>query len=69
MTHLPHNADRSVAKQKIKITNRPTNNKAHNNRVSITFWLQQEAMHAWKEAATQSSRGRPQRYSDIAITT
>ncbi|MCP6077221.1 MULTISPECIES: hypothetical protein, partial [Enterobacteriaceae] len=28
MTHLPDNADRSVAKQKFKITNWPTYNKA-----------------------------------------
>ncbi|MDE4668539.1 hypothetical protein, partial [Klebsiella pneumoniae] len=27
MTHLPDNADRSVAKQKFKITNWPTYNK------------------------------------------
>jgi hypothetical protein len=45
-----------VAKQKFKITNWPTYNKALINRGSITFWL-------------DSSRGRPQRYSDLAITT
>ncbi|MCL3056319.1 IS5 family transposase, partial [Klebsiella pneumoniae] len=51
------------------ITNWPTYNKALINRGSITFWLDDEAIQAWYESATPSSRGRPQRYSDLAITT
>ena len=58
-----------MAKQKFKITNWPTYNKALINRGSITFWLDDEAIQAWYETATPSSRGRPQRYSDLAITT
>ncbi|HCU0620052.1 TPA: transposase, partial [Enterobacter hormaechei] len=69
ITHLPDNADRSVAKQKFKITNWPTYNKALINRGSITFWLDDEAIQAWYESAAPSSRGRPQRYSNLAITT
>ncbi|WP_162007397.1 IS5 family transposase [Klebsiella pneumoniae] len=69
ITYLPDNADRSVAKQKFRITNWPTYNKALINRGSITFWLDDEAIQAWYESATPSSRGRPQRYSDLAITT
>ena len=46
ITHLPDNADRSVAKQKFKITNWPTYNKALINRGSITFWLDDEAIQA-----------------------
>ncbi|HBV9740220.1 TPA: IS5/IS1182 family transposase, partial [Klebsiella pneumoniae] len=69
ITHPPDNTDRSVAKQKFKITNWPTYNKALINRGSLTFWLDDEAIHAWYESATPSSRGRPQRYSDLAITT
>ncbi|QJJ09032.1 IS5 family transposase (plasmid) [Klebsiella pneumoniae] len=69
ITHLPDNADRSVAKQKFKITNWSTYNKALINRGSITFWLDDGAIQAWYESATPSSRGRPQRYSDLAITT
>ncbi|TIH24562.1 IS5 family transposase [Klebsiella pneumoniae] len=57
-----------MAKQKFKITNWPTYNKALINRGSITFWLDDEAIQAWYESATPSSRGRPQRYSDLAIT-
>ncbi|SSH26634.1 secondary glycine betaine transporter BetU [Klebsiella pneumoniae] len=58
-----------MAKQKFKITNWPTYNKALINRGSITFWLDDEAIQAWYESAAPSSRGRPQRYSDLAITT
>jgi hypothetical protein len=61
ITHLPDNADRPW--QSV----RPTYNKALINRGSITFWLDDEAIQAW--SATPSSRGRPQRYSDLAITT
>ncbi|EJB6748246.1 transposase, partial [Escherichia coli] len=65
----PNNADDAVAKQKFKIINWKTYNKALINRGSLTFWLDDEAIQAWYESATPSSRGRPQRYSDLAITT
>jgi hypothetical protein len=68
ITHLPDNADRSVAKQKFKITNWSTYNKALINRgSSLSGWMMK--IQAWYESATPSSRGRPQRYSDLAITT
>ena len=69
ITHPPDNTDHSVAKQKFRITNWSTYNKALINRGSLTFWLDDEAIQAWYESATPSSRGRPQRYSDLAITT
>ncbi|MCA4845342.1 IS5 family transposase [Escherichia coli] len=68
ITHPPDNTDHSVAKQKFRITNWSTYNKALINRGSLTFWLDDEAIQAWYESATPSSRGRPQRYSDLAIT-
>ena len=58
-----------MAKQKFKITNWCNYNKALINRGSITFWLDDEVIQAWYESATPASRGRPQRYSDLAITT
>ena len=58
-----------MAKQKFRITNWPTYNKAFINRGSLTFWLDDEAIQAWYESATPSSRGRPLRYFDLAITT
>ncbi|GKN93397.1 IS5 family transposase [Klebsiella variicola] len=58
-----------MAKQKYKITNWKTYNKALIHRGSVTFWLDDEAILAWYESATPSSRGRPLRYSDLAITT
>ena len=69
ITYPPDNTDHSVAKQKFRITNWSTYNKALINRGSLTFWLDDEAIQAWYESATPSSRGRPQRYSDLAITT
>ncbi|POP41502.1 IS5/IS1182 family transposase [Superficieibacter electus] len=58
-----------MAKQKFIITNWPIYNKALINRGSLTFWLDDEAIQAWYASATPASRGRPQRYSDLAITT
>jgi len=58
-----------VAKQKFRITNWRNYNKALVNRGSVTFWLDDEAIQAWYESATPASRGRPQRYSALAITT
>lgn len=58
-----------MAKQKFKITNWPIYNKALINRGSLTFWLDNEAIQAWYESSTPSSRGRPQHYSDLVITT
>ncbi|HAJ3045911.1 TPA: IS5/IS1182 family transposase, partial [Escherichia coli] len=69
ITHHPDNTGRTMAKQKYKITNWKTYNKALIHRGSVTFWLDDEAILAWYESATPSSRGRPLRYSDLAITT
>ncbi|MDI5349388.1 hypothetical protein MJL48_30470, partial [Salmonella enterica subsp. enterica serovar Kentucky] len=41
------NTDHSVAKQKFRITNWSTYNKALINRGSLTFWLDDEAIQAW----------------------
>ncbi|WNU34931.1 transposase (plasmid) [Escherichia coli] len=48
-----------MAKQSSKSPHWPTYNKALINRGSITFWLDDEAIQAWYESATPSSRGRP----------
>jgi len=58
-----------VAKQKFRITNWHNGNKVLINRGAITFWLDDETIQSWYESATPTSRGRPQRYSDLAITT
>ncbi len=58
-----------MAKQKFKITHWRTYSKALINRGSITFWLNDEAIQTWYDPAAPSSRGRPQCYSDLAITT
>lgn len=58
-----------MAKQKFKITTWSTYNKALINRGSLTFWLDDEAIQTRYESTAPSSQGRPQRYSDLAITT
>jgi hypothetical protein len=57
-----------VAKQKFRITNWSTYNKALINRGSITFWLDDGAIQAGM-SRQRLHHGRPQRYSDLAITT
>jgi hypothetical protein len=58
-----------VAKQKFKITNWNAYNKALVNRGSLTFWLDEQAIQAWYDEPQTSSRGRPQHYSELAIST
>ncbi|WP_261426180.1 transposase, partial [Serratia proteamaculans] len=58
-----------MAKQKFKITNWATYNKALIHRGSLTFWLDESALQAWYDEPNTSSRGCPQRYSELAIST
>ncbi|HBW0318761.1 TPA: hypothetical protein MEC08_001129 [Klebsiella pneumoniae] len=48
-----------MAKQKFRITNWSTYNKALINRGSLTFWLDDEAIQAWYESATPPSPVNP----------
>ncbi|MBU9843504.1 transposase, partial [Rahnella ecdela] len=55
-----------MAKQKFKIANWTT----YKRRSSTgAFWLDESAIQAWYDEPNTSSRGRPQRYSELAITT
>lgn len=58
-----------MAKQTFKITNWAEYNKALVNRGSLTFWLDESPIQAWYDEPGTSSHGRPQRYSELAITT
>ena len=58
-----------MAKQKFKITNWNVYNKALVNRGLLTFWLDESAILAWYDEPKTSSRGRPQSYSELAIST
>ena len=58
-----------MAKQKFRITNWHTYNKALISRGSMTFWLDDEALKSWYDTSPPSAHGRPLRYSDLAITT
>ncbi|NLS43067.1 IS5/IS1182 family transposase, partial [BEV proteobacterium] len=48
-----------MAKQKFKITNWPSYNKAFKQRGSLTVWLDESAIAAWTEKTTTERRGRP----------
>lgn len=58
-----------MAKQKFKITNWPSYNKALRQRGSLTVWLDESAIAAWTENTAPEHRGRPLHYTDMAITT
>ena len=51
-----------------KTTNWKQYNKALINRGSLTFWIDEEAIREWPQSR-QSKRGRPRRFSELAITT
>lgn len=58
-----------MAKQKFKITNWSTYNKALRQRGSLTVWLDESAITAWTDSTQPEGRGRPLHYTDMAITT
>lgn len=58
-----------MAKQTFKITNWADYNKALVKRASLTFWLDESAIQTWYDEPDTSSRGRSQRYSELAIFT
>ncbi|MDQ1223895.1 hypothetical protein QE443_000056 [Pantoea ananatis] len=67
-THFLKCVGSPLGKQKLRVTNLYAYNKALINRGAVTFCLVDEAVRAWYESATPSSRGSPRRYSDLAIT-
>ena len=57
-----------MPKPRYKTTNGKQYNKALINRGSLTFWIDEETIAEWKQNK-QGKRGRPRRFSDLAITT
>lgn len=57
-----------MPKPRYKTTNWKQYNKALINRGSPTFWIDEETIREWKQSK-QNKRGRPRRFSDLAITT
>ena len=57
-----------MPKPRYKTTYCKQYNKALINRGSLTFWINEEAIREWKQRK-QNKRGRPRRFSDLAITT
>lgn len=58
-----------MAKQKFKITNWSTYNKALRQRGSLTVWLDESAIATWADSAQPEGRNRPLHYTDMVITT
>ncbi len=52
-----------------KTTNRKQYNQALINRASLTFWIDEDAIAKWKAKVELPKKGRPQLFSDLAITT
>ncbi len=57
-----------MAQQKFNITNWKAYNNALIIRGSLTFWVDEAALHAWYCEAKPCLRGLPPHYSDMAIT-
>ncbi|MEZ9292448.1 transposase, partial [Vibrio lentus] len=57
-----------MSKPRYKTTNWKQYNKALINRGSLTVWIDEKAIAEWKQNK-QGKRGRPRRFSDLAITT
>ncbi|MEZ9002757.1 transposase, partial [Vibrio splendidus] len=57
-----------MPKPRYKTTNWKQYNQSLINRGSLTFWIDEEAISGWAQSK-QNKRGRPRRFSDLAITT
>ncbi len=57
-----------MSRARYKTTNWKQYNRALINRGSLTFWIDEEAISEWKQDK-QGKRGRPRRFSDLAINT
>ncbi|MEZ8193127.1 transposase, partial [Vibrio sp. 1F279] len=55
-----------MSKPRYKTTNRKQYNQSLINRGSLTFWIDEEAISGWAQSK-QNKRGRPRRFSDLAI--
>ena len=57
-----------MPKPRYKTTNWNQYNQSLINRHSLTFWIDEEAISGWAQSK-QNKRGRPLRFSGLAITT
>ncbi|GIU08832.1 hypothetical protein TUM4636_13980 [Shewanella glacialipiscicola] len=57
-----------MSKPRYKTTNWKQYNQALINRGSLTFWIDEDAIAKWKAKVEQPKKGRPQVFSDLAIT-
>lgn len=59
-----------MSRKDYRVRNWPHYNKSLINRGSITFWIDEKSINGWYETRVScKKRGRPRKYSDIAILT
>lgn len=58
-----------VDKKSYRVRNWRKYNEALVNRGSITFWFDEKCISQWKSKKEKTGRGRPEKYSDLAIQT
>lgn len=63
------NQGKKTKKKNYKVRNWHEYNEALVNRGRVTFWITQEALKEWEEKEKTGKRGKPRRYSGIAIQT
>lgn len=56
-----------MSKKDYRVRNWREYNQALVNRGSITFWFSEDCIQQWQSEANKKGRGRPEKYSDIAI--
>ena len=57
-----------MTKKVARVRNWRKYNEALVTRGSITFWFDEESIKNWHETQSERKRGRPKKYSDLAIT-
>ena len=57
-----------MSKKDYRVRNWKDYNEALVQRGSVTLWFSEEAIKKWREPKKAGGRGRPQEYSDLAIT-
>lgn len=69
ISKLPKRQKSEGKKNKYRVRNWKEYNQALVDRGRITFWISEEAIEAWENNEKTGKRGKPQKFSNIAIET
>lgn len=58
-----------MSQKTYRVRNWKEYNEALVQRGSLTFWITEACIHQWRSQRTNKGRGRPEKYSDLAIQT